>query len=172
MVAASAANLVQHPPASLVAEAERHAARHLVEVALRRQQQVAVEGQRAEAVAPGMADPDLRALGRRLVQPARLHVPAVGVDPADVAGDVQQVPAAAVPQELVIGDVVRGRRAVDVRRDLVEVGLAGAEELPVQRQEALVELVRGQRRLQVGVVREQLGGFGCVVPDQDAAHTR
>ena len=62
--------------------------------------------------------------------------------------------------------------AVDVRRDLVEVRLVGAEELPVQRQEALVELVRPQRRLQVGVVREQLRGLRRVVRDQDAAHTR
>ena len=71
-----------------------------------------------------------------------------------------------------IGDVVRGGRAVDVRRDLVEVRLVGAEELPVQRQEALVEFARRQRRLQVWVVREDLGGFGCAMPDQDAAHTR
>ena len=131
-----------------------------------------MEGERAEAVAPGMADADLRALGRRLVQAAGLHVPAVGVDPADVAGHVQQVPAAPVPQELVIGHVVRRGRSEDVRGDLVEFRLVGAEELPVQRQEALVELARRQRGLQVGIVREDLRGFRCVVPDQGAAHTR
>ena len=71
-----------------------------------------------------------------------------------------------------IGDVIGRWRAVDVRGDLVEVRLVGLEELPVQRQEALVELARRQRRLQVRVVGEQLCRFRRVVPDQDAAHTR